>query len=82
MEEDVIKRYKESILAKFIINGKPVGEITPREAFAWLDNQNQKTDFLSSLLSGVSLFDVRLIKDIVTPDEADKAWDASGGRSL
>lgn len=80
MVDTIVSEYKQSILFKFVINGKPIGEVMAKEALGWADSHRQKSDFISIMLSGISLSDNRMIKEIVSPREANKQWTASGGR--
>lgn len=75
-----VEEYKKSVLFKFHINGRPIGESSASEVAAWKDTQSDHIAFVGALIQGISVGDNRPLKDIVSPGEADVLWQSTHQR--
>lgn len=61
-----------SILDRFLVNGKPVGDVTAAEAREWAGARKRDAQFVDMLTSGIP--DNMVIRQCIKPDEAEKFW--------
>ncbi len=66
-----------SRLDTIIVNGRPIGDITPNEALAWADHNELRVKFVRMVTAGVPPEGV--IRAYIMPDEADEMWLRVGG---
>jgi hypothetical protein len=65
--------HRLSMLDKFQINGKPIGELTPLEARKWAQSRKRDVRFVELLTA--NLPPDRLIKEFILPSEADAVYE-------
>lgn len=67
---------KRSLLDTFLVNGRPLGDVSATEARAWSGARRREARFVEILTHGI--FDDRPLRVYVKADEADAAFRRAG----